>query len=724
MLHKNRLFLLPLAVIAFAHAAAAQTTAPFNIRVLPQGQSGYTISEGGTVALAAEAPRTPLNATIVITYRGTTAATITRAVFTGSLDFEFTSILDETPITLTPNQSLTLPVRYNPRSGTRITGQLVLTYTETGRPAATLTLNLVGTAPEYAFSFIPRDGNATPLTPGGIIAFPVTPIDSTSPAVVVINNRGTAPGTFTAATVSGAAFQLAGVPLPATPIEAGRELRFTVNFTPRQLDLSTGSLAIDIPGAQTSFNLAGAGSGPSFAYEIVQPIAGPLAPEGLIVAPETPVGEKSTVTIRVRNTGNADARIATIAVQGAAFQLTDAPFLPVALAPGAAAALTVTFSPTEPGRASGRLRIGDASFDLAGNALGAVLSYAYATGDTSTNVPPGGNIVFTPAPLGGSSAVQLRIVNTGTLPGAINSIAISGSNVFTLGELPPFPAQIAPGATIAVPVTFTPTALGPAAATLRVNAQAFNLSGTGSNPSPLPEYRIEGPSGSVEARQQPAVRLVLSRSYPLQVNGTLALAFSSAVFSDDPAVQFATGGRSVTFTIPANSTQAVFPDGSSQMRLQTGTVSGTITLTPSFSTENGVSLTPSNPPALRLTVPQEAPRILNALITNRSNNGFTLQITGYSTSRSVTRVNLTFTPRSGENLETTSLALNVESTFLAWYQSAQSQPFGSLFSVSIPLTLTGDVRGTNLALIDTIQSVAVTLSNAQGTSNSISIDNR
>ena len=43
--------------------------------------------------------------------------------------------------------------------------------------------------------------------------------------------------------------------------------------------------------------------------------------------------------------------------------------------------------------------------------------------------------------------------------------------------------------------------------------------------------------------------------------------------------------------IPAGSTQAVFPNNSTQMGLQTGTVAGTITLTPSFVSDGGIVLT-------------------------------------------------------------------------------------------------------------------------------------
>jgi hypothetical protein len=43
---------------------------------------------------------------------------------------------------------------------------------------------------------------------------------------------------------------------------------------------------------------------------------------------------------------------------------------------------------------------------------------------------------------------------------------------------------------------------------------------------------------------------------------------------------------------------------------------------------------------------------------------------------------------------------------------------------SVPLTLSGDVIGENLALSDTITAAGVTLTNASGTSNSVSADVR
>jgi hypothetical protein len=220
------------------------------------------------------------------------------------------------------------------------------------------------------------------------------------------------------------------------------------------------------------------------------------------------------------------------------------------------------------------------------------------------------------------------------------------------------------------------------------------------------------------------VSFSLNANYPLALNGVLTLGFTSDVFSNDPTVQFSSGGRTIPFTIPANSRQAIFPNGATQVRIQTGTVAGTVTLTPSFATTGGaIDMTPANPPALTLTIPQASPQLLSVAVSAKTTSGFTLLVTGYATGRSITQMDFQFTPVAGENVSTSRLSLNVEPSFLAWYQGTASSAFGSLFTATIPFTLQGDVKNVT-SVVDTIQSVSVTLTNRQGASAARSVDLR
>ena len=218
--------------------------------------------------------------------------------------------------------------------------------------------------------------------------------------------------------------------------------------------------------------------------------------------------------------------------------------------------------------------------------------------------------------------------------------------------------------------------------------------------------------------------LFRSTPYPVQLTGRLVLTFAPVadVFSDDPSILFATGGRSVTFVVPANATRAVFGLNSATVGLQTGTVAGTITLTALFATDpGGINLTVNTAPATNIAVRPSAPRIRSVQISARTATGFTVLITGYAPTRSVNQMAFQFRPFVDPNnadlkLDTTSLNLSVDGPFSAWYQSTASQAFGSLFTATVTFTVRGD--------IDAIQSLAVTLSNALGASNSVSANLR
>ena len=101
-----------------------------------------------------------------------------------------------------------------------------------------------------------------------------------------------------------------------------------------------------------------------------------------------------------------------------------------------------------------------------------------------------------------------------------------------------------------------------------------------------------------------------------------------------------------------------------------------------------------------------APRLLSVQVSGKTASSLNLLITGYATGRSLTQIDIQFTPVAGENVTTTKLSLPVGPSFTAWYQSAASQPFGSQFTLTLPLTLQGDLTNVT-TLTAAIQSVSV-----------------
>jgi hypothetical protein len=184
------------------------------------------------------------------------------------------------------------------------------------------------------------------------------------------------------------------------------------------------------------------------------------------------------------------------------------------------------------------------------------------------------------------------------------------------------------------------------------------------------------------------------------------------VASDDPSIQFSTGGRTVNFSIPANTTRAVFSNGASNIAFQTGTVSGAIELSVSGQSGGG-SGTPLPPASRTLTLSRRAPVITRLIIASRNASGFELAITGFSTPRSLTQATFSFTATQGATLETGTVMLNLAIPATSWFQSQAATALGGQFRVLMPFTVQGQVTA--------IQSVSVTLANGEGTSAASSV---
>ncbi len=699
--------------------AIPQLSPPFTITV----RTATKVTEvlpGGTAAIEASAIGRPALATFTYTYTGRETANITAIDLTGSTDFSLSS--PQPSFTLRPGQSFGVNVQYLPRSGTEVTGAVRISYTE-GLRAVSLIVNMAGRSPEFTLSHTPQGGNATQVPFGGTLMLPDTNPGATSTSAVVLTNRGTAPGVVNGVSVTGLGYEVTGVPLLPAEVKAGAALSFTLNFAPEQLGLHTGSLSVQLVDRTETFALEGLAKGPSYAYEFIRDSeVRPVQPDQVITMPDTLVNHTTSFLVRVRNAGNDEGEIAAISATGAGYSVTDLPILPAKLAAGGSVLFTLNFNPTQAGRFVGRLNVGADQFDLVGSGVGSLLKFTLAIGGSITPLEDKAKITFLPAAVGATSSATLTLTNSGTSEATVTSVTLGQADkVFALRDLPPLPLNLAPGASASFALDFTPLAEGTATNTLFVDTVSFTLSGAGTAPSRLPDYRFEGASGAQAPRSQPALGLTLSSPYPLPLKGSLKLEFASAGFSNDPSVQFSTGGRTVDFQIPANQLQAIFANQTTQVRVQTGTVAGTITITPTFSTEGGADLTPDPPAPVVLTVPESAPVVLSAAISARTASSLTLQITGFSTTRSVTEMNLQFTPVAGRSISTTSLTVNVDASFAAWYQSPQSTQFGSQFTATVPLTFSGQAPE-GLTLVGTIQSITVTLSNARGTSAPVTVN--
>ncbi|MBI1788016.1 MAG: putative Ig domain-containing protein [Acidobacteria bacterium] len=313
-------------------------------------------------------------------------------------------------------------------------------------------------------------------------------------------------------------------------------------------------------------------------------------------------------------------------------------------------------------------------------------------------------------------------ITTTSLPAGTFGAAYSAA-VAATGGRPPYTFALSAGAlpgglALAADgrITGTPNAAG--SFTFTVQATDSNTAAPARDthvytlaiaPPAASQLTIVGPPDQVQPMQQPALGVQLSAPYPLPLTGTLTLTFSpdAVVPADDPNVVFSNGSRTATFTLAANTTQAVF---SAPLLLQTGTVAGVIQIVASLQ-QGSTDVTPVPAPTRSLRMGRSAPGIASVLVV-RNAAGFDVVATGFSNSREVTQARFRFTPSGTGSLQTTEVTLPVTPLFTTWYQNRSSTAFGSEFRFTQSFTVQGDAAA--------LRSVEVTLTSGAGSSAPVS----
>lgn len=212
---------------------------------------------------------------------------------------------------------------------------------------------------------------------------------------------------------------------------------------------------------------------------------------------------------------------------------------------------------------------------------------------------------------------------------------------------------------------------------------------------------IELPQTAAAASQLPSFRLQMASPYPVPINGQLLFAFAPRTGPGDAAAQFATGGRSLDFTIPAGATLAEFPESPV---LQTGTVAGAILLTARLrSLDTDILPTPVR--VHTVEIEPAAPVVVSTRIT-RTTDGIEIQVTGYSTAREVTEALFRFSATNGSTLRNSEIRVPVEDLFSRWFGDNASAEFGSRFTFIQTFGMQGGAAA--------VTPVSVTLTNRHG----------
>jgi len=217
-------------------------------------------------------------------------------------------------------------------------------------------------------------------------------------------------------------------------------------------------------------------------------------------------------------------------------------------------------------------------------------------------------------------------------------------------------------------------------------------------------------SGSTSTANQTTLTVQFGQAATATYNGTLTLSFKpDASVTNvpagyvDPAGGFPIGGTTTSltqnFTVNQGQTQATVQFG-------LGTVAGTWTATLT-SLSGGV---PTPVPTFTVPVAPAAAVITpgTVAIVNATSSGFTVQVSGYSTTRGVTSATFVFTPASGAQLTgTTTITVPFNGLDQSqWFATAAGLSAGGTFRLSLPFAYSGDPSA--------LGSVSVTLTNSNG----------
>ena len=401
---------------------------------------------------------------VVLRNTSTVALGVSGFAFLGANATEFTQTND-CPALLNPQATCTIAVTFSPTSGGNKTASLRIA---SDSQSGAITLGLTGTAVAA-----PR------------IAVSVTAVDFGSQAValasegktIAVKNEGNAPLAISGLTFGGAAAAQFGQTndCPAA-LAIGATCTVTVRFTPADPGAKAATLAIASNAANGVANVSLAGEGASV----------PVAVLGATTVgfDRVAVGSTGVVrTVQLRNAGGA-----ALTLTAAAFRLVGADAAsfsqtndcPESLAPNAVCTITLRFAPATFGAKSATLSVasnapsGAVSASLAGTGTQAVLSVSTESLDFSDQVI---SIM--------SSTRAVTLTNSGNVAATLSPVVLAGEDAAAYALTSTCGATLVEGQSCTVNLTFTPATLGGKSAVLKITGDGISkdvfVSGFGVN---------------------------------------------------------------------------------------------------------------------------------------------------------------------------------------------------------------------------------------------------
>ena len=239
------------------------------------------------------------------------------------------------PATLSPGDTITVPV----------------TFTPSGPGGATGALAFATDTPNFGTVTVPLSGDG--VKPGfyaspGSLQFGTVPTGGSGARQVIIANGGTAPELVSAIGPPGAPFTATGLPADGTTIPPGGSVTVTVTYKPVNVGSDSGTLTVTSPDGTATVTLNGTAIAGRGTLTVTSGSAdfGPVS-----------LGQQASQTLNISNTGNLPMTITGYRAPAVPFGTPTPVSTGLSLNPGDDLRLPVLFTPQSTGTVTGAYQL-------------------------------------------------------------------------------------------------------------------------------------------------------------------------------------------------------------------------------------------------------------------------------------------------------------------------------------------------------------------------------
>ena len=309
------------------------------------------------------------------------------------------------------------------------------------------------------------------LSPASLNFGSVTVNTSSAAATVMVTNNGSGNLILDRITCSSPDFVITAPALPLT-LASHQSTSIQVVFHPVSASKFTGKLTVVTgkrSGNSSSISVSGTGTAPALTY-LLSSSVGSVSFGNLLV------GSSASQAVTLTNAGTGSVTVSQVSAAGTGFSVSGFTGT-LSLAAGQSLSLAVNFAPASPGSVAGSVSIASTATNSP-----TVISLSGAGVQPLLSVSPA-SLSFGNLLVGASSSQSVTIQNSGTATLTLTQASLSGSG-YSLSGLA-LPLSLAPGASAAFNISFSPASAGSLAGSLSLASNApsspksIPLSGTG-----------------------------------------------------------------------------------------------------------------------------------------------------------------------------------------------------------------------------------------------------